>query len=270
MRLSLNNSPVQEEILEGSKGSVLIIRINRPQVLNSYNLETLTKLYQTIENGSQREEIRVLMICGCNGSFSAGAEIDYLSQRREKADFRTLRKFLEATRNLILLLHRVPQFTISSVDGIAADGGLNLALACDWRISSDRSLLSYPYLEIGLCPDIGSSWLLHAIAGLNRAQNMLITGEQVQAWDALAFGLVHEIYNPYKDHQKPFEVARRLAELPPLVIRNIKRSIISNVNPPDKILSQDIENRMRCIMSEDFDEGIRAFKENRKAIFRNI
>ena len=263
-------APILEENLEDSNGRVLLLTINRPKALNSYDLETLTKLYQAVERGSQREEIRVLMLAGCASSFSAGADIDYLFRLRAGRDFRTLRKLLEATRDLILLIHRVPQFIISSIDGIAADGGLNLALACDWRISSDRSLHSYPYLEIGLCPDIGSSWLLHNVVGLNRTQNMLTTGEQIQAAEAASFGLVHEVYNPYEQPMRPYELARRLANLPPLVLMNIKRSVISNVNPPGKLLSQDIENRMRCLMSEDFGEGIKAFLENRSANFRNV
>jgi len=270
MMMGLNTGPIQEEILDGSKGRVLSIKISRSHILNSYDLETLTGLCQAVEKGSQREEIRILMLSGSTCSFSAGADIEYLFRLREEGNFRALRKLLEATRELILLIHRVPQFTISSIDGIAADGGLNLALACDWRISSDRSLFSYPFLEIGLCPDIGSSWLLHSVVGLNRAENMLITGDQIQASDALSFGLVHETYDQYDDSTKPDQTARRLANLPPLVLRNIKRSIISNVTPPDKMLSQDIENRMRCLMSEDFEEGFKAFLENRSANFRNI
>jgi len=264
------NLPVSEELLEGSESRVLLISIRRTRSLNSFDLETLTGLRQAVERGSQLEEVRVLMFTGGYGSFSAGADIDYLARLRERGDFRTLRKLLEILRDLLLLIHRVPQFTLASIDGIAADGGLNLALSCDWRITSTRSLYSYPYLELGLCPDVGSSWLLHSLIGLNRTQGLLTSGKPLTAEEAAGYGLVHEIYDPYRQPEKPRELARRLAGLPPLVLRTIKRSVVSNLNPPGKLLDQDIENRMRCLMSDDFGEGIRAFLENRPPRFRNV
>ena len=143
-------------IIETFRNGIATLALNRPRNLNSYDLEILVHFHQTIEQYSQREDVRVLVFEGVGSTFCTGPDLERLVDVMESGDVRSLRRLLEVTKQILLLIRRLPQFTLASIDGVAADGGLNLALACDRRIATASSLFGYPFAQVGMSPDVGT------------------------------------------------------------------------------------------------------------------
>lgn len=258
------NGAINETIRNG----IATLTLNRPRSLNSYDLEFLVQFHQVIEQYSQREDIRILTLEGSGSSFCTGPDLQKLIDVMESGDVRSLRRLLEVTKQILLLIRRLPQFTLAGIDGAATDGGLNLALACDMRVATPSSLFGYPFAQIGISPDVGTSMLLQGLVGPAKTLQILLRGKLLTAREACDVGILDEIAGREEMEAKKSDLAREMETTSPMVLRNVKRAVYRASRQLEETLDAELEGRIRCFLSEDLKEGLQAFVQNRPALFR--
>ena len=154
------------------------------------------------------------------------------------------------------------------VNGVAAGAGCNLALSCDYRIASSEARIGQTFVKIGLHPDWGGTWSLPRLVGPSRAMEIMMTGRLVPADEALRIGMVDRVEQPAALEQATMELARAIAEGPPLAIRGIKRAVRDGGGRSlDDQLALENQHQAAAFASEDGAEGIRAFLEKRPPRF---
>lgn len=259
---------MRSSLIEEVSGSFALITFNRPEKLNSYDLELLVRLHQSIERNSQREDIRVIILSGKGSSFCSGCDISHLHQLLNRNDLKSFRRMEDAVKKIIVLLRRIPQATIASIDGVACDGGLNFALSCDLRIATSRSLFGYPFSQLGWIPETGTRFCLRDLAGSLSSFDLICSGELKSAAEALTIGLINRQVEPTELVRATHETAQRLSLMAPIMIRNLKRSLYQSYQGLEKSIDSETEARIRCFLSDDALEGIESFIENRDPVFK--
>lgn len=257
-------TPILEQVEQG----IATFTLNRPATLNSYDLELLVHLQQAIERCSERDDVRLLILKGSGSSFCSGPDIGRLHRWLQSSDAANLRRASEAFRQILLRLRRVPQLTIAVINGVAADGGLNLALSCDFHIASSQASVGYPFIELGLSPELGTALLLSRTLGPSACFELLTSGRLLRAEEAVQIGLLNRQVPANRLESAVAALKRKLLGLPPIAVRNIKKAVHGNMQGWEQILEHEMEARIRCFQSEDCREGLRSFLENKKPHFR--
>ena len=159
--------------------------------------------------------------------------------------------------------------TIAMIDGFALGGGLELAMACDLRIASDRSKLGQPEINIGIIPGAGGTQRLTRLVGEGRAMEMILTGRMITAEEALSYGILNFVYTSDELETKTMEIANTIVEKSSYAIERAKKSVkaVSKMNLEEG-LKFEREMFIECANSEDGKEGITAFIEKRKPHFK--
>jgi 2-(1,2-epoxy-1,2-dihydrophenyl)acetyl-CoA isomerase len=158
---------------------------------------------------------------------------------------------------------------IAAVNGPAAGGGMNIALACDMRIASDQARFAESFANIGLYPDFGGTYFLPRIVGLALAAELFYTAETLSAEDALRLGIVNRVFPAAQFEEEVRKMAESLAAAPPIAFRDAKRTILADDRKAlEEKLEEEIRLQIHCFESEDCLEGLNAFFEKRKPNFR--
>ena len=248
------------------------ITINRPERMNGYSEPMIKDLLAAIDSARQDDEVRVLVITGTGRAFCAGGDISGAPDTRSRFHGHPMGHLLEMREGfhqLVLSLTRFDKPVIAAVNGAAVAGGLTLALCCDFRIASDEARLGDTALKFGLLCDEGGAYFFPRVMGLDRALKMTMLSEVYDAKTALELGLVTEVVPHVKLAERADELARRLAEGPPLALRTAKRMMYKQL---EMTLNNALEDAALNVMitnpSEDVREGTRAFKEKRKPNFK--
>ena len=254
---------MSDKVLVNRQGPVWLLTINRPQVRNAVDAETMTALREGVEAASADPDSRVVVITGAGGAFSSGADLSAAAQGgldRESA-IRTLTDVYHPTMKAI---RACPWPVIAAVDGPAAGIGLDLALACDIRLASERAVFAELFVRRGLVPDGGGTWSLQRLVGLGRALELILTGESVPADEAVRIGLANKVYASDVFEGKVLEYATRLATQAPLAMVRAKKAVYAaQASTFDQALSQEAVYQGEIFASEDAFEGFLAFLEKR-------
>jgi enoyl-CoA hydratase len=252
----------QQSILISREGSVGIIQLNRPKVLNALNLQVVDDLVAAMERMDQDDSIRVIVLTGNERAFAAGADIE------EMMDEETVSMYLKdqfAVWDRISLIHKP---IIGAVSGFALGGGCELMMNCDMVIASETALIGQPEIKLGLMPGAGGTQRLVKYAGLMKAMEMLLTGEPITAREALSYGLVNKVVPVESYFNEAMKLAKRIASMPPVAVQLIKKSAKKAVDQPLDAGLQYERNAFYLLFStEDSKEGVRAFIEKRQPHF---
>jgi 2-(1,2-epoxy-1,2-dihydrophenyl)acetyl-CoA isomerase len=252
---------------EKTEGGVVTLTLNSPDCLNSYDLEMLVQLREAVVRTSEREDIKVVVLTGRGGAFCTGARMSTLLDLLDAGDLRTLRRWLEVTRETLFLLRRSPQFCIASVNGLAVDGGFNLVLSVDYSVAAEPARFGYPFLVLGLSPEVGATSLVTARLGAAPIPDPVLSGRLVGAPEAVKLGLINERVDSSKLLERTRALAAWALGLPPVVFRSLKRGFQGLDQTWESSTMAEIEARMRCFLSRDFQEGVRARREKRAPRF---
>jgi 2-(1,2-epoxy-1,2-dihydrophenyl)acetyl-CoA isomerase len=258
-----------EPVVLTQDGAIATLLLNRPERLNALD-ETLCKgLNQCLETVAREPSIRVAVITGAGRAFCAGGDIHKMAEMKETHHSVTFRDFLEAGPELVKKIRRLPKPVLAAVNGAAAGGGMNLALACDLRIASDRATFMQAFVRIGLHPDWGGTFFLPRLVGTGRAVEMFFLGEPIDTQEALRLGLVNSVVPHEQLEVETRKFAERLAVAPPLPLALVKQALYERLETQlDIMMEYEVQAQMKCFNSEDFSEGLRAFLEKRKPQFK--
>jgi 2-(1,2-epoxy-1,2-dihydrophenyl)acetyl-CoA isomerase len=256
-----------EQILFETKERVAWIRLNRPEKLNALTHQLAAETIDALELCAKEPEIRSVVITGEGRGFCAGQDLKEFQQQ----GFENLSVAEHLRQNYNRMIQAVvdlPKPVIAGVNGVAAGAGLSLAAACDIRVASEAASFVQAFVKIGLVPDSGGNWLLPRIVGFAKALELSITGQKVDATEALRIGLVSSVVPADEFAQELEDSARWLAGMPTRAIGATKGIMGEALRLSlAETLEREAELQQEMADSEDFREGVTAFTEKREPRF---
>jgi enoyl-CoA hydratase len=245
--------------------AVALLTIDRPEVMNALDVETLTTLRDRLRELREDEDARVIVLTGAGDrAFAAGADIKYMSGLDQEG----AREWGGLGHSVAGLLETSPAPTIAAINGFALGGGCELALACDLRYAATSAKLGQPEINLGIIPGWGGTQRLPRTTTLGFAKELVLTGRLVDADEAERHGLVNAVYEPGELMDKVMETARLLASKSPLALAAAKRAL-NHVLQGDHVenLEREADEFGRLFETEDAREGLAAFVEKREPNF---
>lgn len=240
-----------------------VIELNRPRQLNSLNRKMISEIVVAMEDFDRNDHVRVIVLTGKGRAFSAGADIDEMTED-DPIRLELLNQFADWDR---LALIKKP--IIGAVKGFVFGGGFELALCCDVLISASGTEFSFPEVGLGVMPGAGGTQRLTKLVGRAKALEWLWTGERIPAQLALEQGVINKIVAPELLMEEAMKFAERLAKQPPLSVRLIKDSVNKAVDSSlHEGMQYERKNFYLLFATEDQKEGMKAFKEKRKPDYR--
>ena len=253
-------------IIFEKEGSIAIVTISRPQVLNALNKETISELHDCFDSIALDKSILcVILTGGGEKSFVAGADIGELATLNVMGG----KALCDRGQSLLFKIENLPQPVIAAINGFALGGGCEIAMACDIRLASDKARMGQPEVNLGVIPGYGGTQRLPRLVGKGKAKQLTFTGDIIPATEAYRIGLVDELYTAEELMPKAKEMAQKIASRAPLAISAAKEAIN---------LGLDVDLKSGCLHeaglfaaicgTEDKNEGTMAFMEKRKAEFK--
>ena len=243
--------------------SIATLTVDRPSVKNALNLETVNELHLALDGLAGNADVGVVIVTGAGeSSFVSGADINDIRTRNGSDGLAAINSSLFAK------IDRFPKPVIAAVNGYAFGGGCELALACDIRVAADTAKFGQPELGLGIIPGAGATQRLPRIVGLGWAKHLVLTGEILDAKQALEIGLVTAIMPASQLQVRARELAKRILRQGPLAARLAKISLNASarVDLDSGLLIETLAQAI-CYDSEDKQEGTTAFLEKRKPKF---
>jgi enoyl-CoA hydratase len=242
-----------------------LLTIDNPPA-NSLSRAVLSELGGAIDDISSNTSIRALMITGGKGKiFVSGANVKELADMDRSTGAQTTSYVQEVFFKIWLL----PKPVFCAINGHALGGGLELALHCDFRVAVEGARFGQPEINLGVLPGAGGTQLLPRLIGLSKARWLLLSGQTLTAPEALSCGLVDRVVKTESLLEATREMARGVAEKPPLAVQAIKKMLRLVQSPGlEEAMQQETELFGELCATEDKREGVAAFLENRKAAFQ--
>ena len=248
----------------GSNNNIALITLNRQKTLNTLNEEMLNQLKDALISLINDKSVRVAVIIAEGKSWCAGADLKWMGAFGEEAN-----KLIKFGQEVFSLLDAAHFPVIAAINGYALGGGMELALACDIRVASEKALFGQPETTVGLAPGWGATYRLPKTVGLGIAKELILTGRKFPADEALKIGLVSAIYPHEQLRDKAIELAEQIATNAPIAVQEAKRVINKGLNASaEEGHKAEVEGSKICFETEDIREGITAIFEKRKPEFK--
>ncbi len=256
-----------EHVLVEHADGIGRLTLNRPDKLNAFAGRMRDEIFEALDELDD-PTIRVVVVTGAGRGFCSGADVKYLSELLASQDAATFEKLLDAGRRVVTKIREMAAPVVASVNGPAAGGGLNLALACDIRIASDRATFGQTFTRIGLAPDWGGLHFLPRLVGEAKAMELMMTGEIVDAAEALRIGLVNRVVAHDDLAPETDTLVAMLAARPAASLRSIKRGVYASLSRTlPETLDFETASQLECFATGDAREGVAAFFEKRAPRF---
>ncbi|MCX7679650.1 MAG: enoyl-CoA hydratase-related protein [Spirochaetes bacterium] len=253
-----------QNIILSIKDGIAYLILNKPKVLNALSWEMIQEIKHAAENECRRDEVRAVIVAGEGENFAAGADIVAMVNRAPEE----AKKFVfNAAFNAI---EEIPVPVIAAISGYALGGGLELALACDFRFCKENAKLGMPEIKLGIFPGAGGTQRLPKLIGVARAKRMIYLGEMIDAKTAFEWGLCDEVVsgNPI---DAAVDFAKKISNCPQIAIRQAKRVINYGIySEVKKNIAFEEEAWSALFATDDQKEGMRAFLEKRKPKFKGL
>jgi 2-(1,2-epoxy-1,2-dihydrophenyl)acetyl-CoA isomerase len=257
-----------ENITVSDDGGVRLIELNRPDALNAWTPDLGLELLSAIRVASGDPEVRALMITGAGRAFSSGADLRVARETTLEGTPDLSTRLRSIYNPIMLAIRDAPKPVIAAVNGPAAGIGAALALACDLIVAAESSYLLLAFVNIGLVPDGGASYLLASRVGYSRAAQLAMLGERLSAPKALEWGIVNEVYPDDEFRACAAAFAARLGTGPTVAYANMKRALRAGSH--DKLAEQlELDASLQQLQGATADhvEGVTAFREKRRPNF---
>ncbi len=256
----------QGNLLTEDSGQVRILTMNRPEMMNAVNFDMLRELKSQVETIRFNKDIRVVILTGAGQkAFSAGAD---LKERTTLSELQ-VREFIYTIRNLLTDIESLNKPVIAAVNGVALGGGTEVALASDLRIASLNASMGLTETRLAIIPGGGGTQRLPRLVGRGKAKELIFTGRRIDAKEALSIGLVNKICEPELLMDEAMKMAETICEAGPIAIEQAKYAIDAGMET-DLYTGLAIESNAYWITipTEDRLEGLAAFREKRKPVYK--
>ena len=252
-------------ILVEKNNNLAKVTINRPEKLNALNSETIHELSDAFEALEDDEAIKVIVLTGSGEkAFVAGADISEFAHFSVNEGGTLARKGQEMLFDFIESLSKP---VIAAVNGFALGGGLELAMACHFRIASDNAKMGLPEVSLGVIPGYGGTQRLPQLVGKGKAMELIMTAGMISAEDALSCGLVNHVTTQETLLPKAEKIASKIMRNSSVAISGAIKAVNANFEDGTNGFDTEIEEFGNCFGTEDFKEGTTAFLEKRKPNF---
>jgi 2-(1,2-epoxy-1,2-dihydrophenyl)acetyl-CoA isomerase len=258
-----------QNILLEKKGLIATIFLNRPESLNSLNIPLAEEFWDALESLDRDEEIKAVVVKGKGKAFCAGGDIKAMKDTLDKDPSGFIKKLTRPCHGIILAMRNLQKPIIAQVHGFASGAGLSLVLASDLVIAARSARFNLAYSNVGLSPDLGCSFILPRLIGLQQANELFFTGKIIDAEEGYKLGFVNQVVTDEKLEEATQEWAGKLIQKPPLVLAKMK--VLVNQSLFRGLEAHLEAERLKVSESgatEDFREGVNAFFEKRRPIFR--
>jgi len=252
---------VEQHVKVENEGAVGWIRLNRPEKMNAIGALTRKQLGEAIKQAERDDSVRVVVLTGSGRAFCSGADVTEMSN---SGGMHTPEEVGNVLRNeympMLMRLRTMPKPVIAAMNGPAVGIGASYALACDIRIATPEAYLMEAFVNIGLAPDGGVSWLLPRLAGTGVAYEMFFTGKPLPAADAHRLGLINRVVPAERLEEEVRDLANQLASQPPNAMAGAKRAVNNALNSTYEE-AMEFESYLQEAQagSQEFVDGVQAF-----------
>ena len=254
-----------ENILVTFEGPLALITINRPNKLNALNKDTIKELHKALSGLEKDKKVNVIIITGSGEkAFVAGADIAEFANFSVKQGTKLAAKGQEL---LFDFIENLSKPVIAAINGFALGGGLELAMACHFRVASENAKMGLPEVSLGVIPGYGGTQRLPLLVGKGRAMEMIMTAGMIDAPRALDYGLVNHVVPQEELLALCTQLANKISNNSPVAIRYAIKAINDCFNSSENGYYTEIKGFGKCFGTADFKEGTNAFLEKRKARF---
>mgnify|MGYP001028472237 CR=1 FL=1 len=255
-----------ESILTKKEESIGWITLNRPHRLNTFTAEMIDEMHSALDEFEADKEVKCIVINGAGDrAFSAGADVTAFTGLTPATAVEASTK----GQALFTRLEKLGKAVIASINGYALGGGLEMALACDFRLASDSAQLGQTETKLGLIPGWGGTQRLVRVIGLAKAKELIMLGERISAEEAERIGLVNKVVPKEKLNEETIALAKKLVEGPPVALKVAKEMLNFGTQVPLDIgLKLEAEAFGIVLSTKDVMEGVSAFMSKRKPEFK--
>lgn len=252
-----------ETIIYEKQENIACVTLNRPERLNAINNKLAMEVEELFRRIDKEEEVRVVILTGAGRGFCAGADIKEMPTETKPPLVRKRRAFFETIEN-------IGKPVLAAINGLAIGGGLEIALACDLRIASETATFGFGEVKIGVMPSGGGTVWMPRLVGMGKAKELLYFGNQIDAQEAYQIGLINKVVPGERLMDETKELAKELAKRPPVSLAMLKASVNLGMQMGSLASAFDFEQKCASILlqTEDRLEGIKAFREEREAMFK--
>jgi len=257
------DSVIDDDVLvvtEDTDPAVVTVTLNRPSRKNAVTWPMWQRLHATFGELALDPSVRVVVLAGAGDDFCSGADLASPSPKLHPLIQ------MDLINDVVLALHRLPKITIARVDGVAVGAGMNLALACDLVVASDRSRFAEIFVRRGLSVDCGGSWILPRLVGLHRAKELCLAGDIIDAPEALRIGLVNRLTPAADLDQAVADLIARLSQGAPIAQLLTKRLLNDGLQSTlEQAVNHEAMAQVDNLASADAIEARDAFTQRRPA-----
>jgi 2-(1,2-epoxy-1,2-dihydrophenyl)acetyl-CoA isomerase len=254
-------------ILLKIENQIAFINLNRPDVFNSFNREMALLMQETLDICSNDNNIRAIVISGNGKAFCAGQDIGEITNPELNPGFR---KILDDHYNpIIKKIRSIEKPIIGAINGVAAGAGANIALACDIILASENASFIQAFSKIGLIPDSAGTFFLPRLIGIQKATALMMLGDKVTAQEAENLGMIYKCFSSETFDDEVLKMATTLANMPTKALGLTKRLMNNSLtNNLEQQLQLESDMQIEASETNDYSEGVTAFVEKRKPIFK--
>ncbi len=264
--MSMSKKRRYETIIVKKEEGIAWITINRPHRLNAFTWEVATEFSSAVDEIEEDKEVKCVVITGAGDkAFSAGGDLSFFMEMTPI----TAPEVSEKGHELMRKIEKSSKPYIAAINGFCMGGGLELVLACDFRIAAEHAQLGSPEIQRGLIPGWGGTQRLPRIVGLSKAKELIMIGDQITAQEALEIGLLNKVVPMDKLDEEVKAFAKRFVEGPPIALKYAKHALnIGTQVPLEAGLKIESEAFGVIFSTKDVEEGISSFFEKRKPEFK--
>ena len=251
--------------IEGQVGKIIL---NRPEKFNSFNREMSLGLQEALDDCNKNVNVRAVYLSGSGKAFSAGQDLSEAMSPEGPG----IEKIVNEHYNPIILgIRNLEKPVICAVNGVAAGAGANIALACDIVVAGKSAAFIQAFSKIALVPDSGGTFFLPRLIGLQRATALMMLGDKLSADDAMNMGMIYKVFEDADLESEAWKIAATLSEMPTRSLALTKKLLNKSFqNTLEEQLKEEGKLQTMAGSTEDFKEGVQAFMEKRKAVFKGI
>lgn len=257
---------MSDTILLERQDKLAVLKLNRPNVFNSFNREMSLALQSNLDELEKDENVRAIVLTGMGKAFCAGQDLAEASDPNGPS----LQIILSEHYNpIILKIRNIRKPIIAAVNGVAAGAGANIALACDIVVASEHASFIQAFSKIGLIPDSAGTFFLPRLIGFQKATALAMTGDKVSAEEAERIGMIYKVIQGASFFDEALKLALKLSEMPTYALGLIKEAMNNSMtNDLEQQLALEEKLQIQAGQSEDFKEGVAAFIEKRTPVFK--